>query len=386
MKSTRWLQLVLLTILLCSIKPALAHPALFTSAHVYIQRDGRYQLFTSFDLLAFALQKTSLEIGDPPMNALLDGPPATLARKIAEARTNFTYNLKLQTDQGDAVISNLTFPTLKEVNEWKAPEGKPRLPVVASVEVDGRLPDDASQIRFQFPVFLGTVILTVDLPGGAVYDEPIDAGSISSVIALHLQRSGSATPPLSESPLTWRQVWSRYIVLGIKHIIPEGTDHICFVLGLFLLNTRLSFLLWQVTAFTLAHSITLALSLYGVVQSPASIVEPGIALSIVFIAVENLTTNKVGYRRLVVVFGFGLIHGLGFASAIKETGLPKRDFLSALLGFNLGVELGQLIVIAAAFMSVGWFRGCPGYRRWVVIPASLLIALIATCWFVQRIT
>ena len=375
-----------MAILLGPVRPAMAHPALFTSAHVYIQPDGRYQLFTSFDLLAFALQKTSLEIGDPPMNALLDGPPETLAGKIDEARTNFTSNLKLLTDQGDGVTSNLKFPTLKEVTEWKSPEGKPRLPVVASVEVDGRLPDDASQIRFQFPASLGTVILTVDLPGGGVYDEPIDAGSISSVITLHLQRSGSAKTPLSGSPLTWRQVWSRYIVLGIKHIVPEGTDHICFVLGLFLLSTRLSLLLWQVTAFTLAHSITLALSVYGVVQLPASIVEPGIALSIVFIAVENLATTKVGYRRLLVVFGFGLIHGLGFASAIKETGLPKRDFLSALLGFNLGVELGQLIVITAAFMAVGWFRGHPGYRRWVVIPFSLLIALIATCWFFQRIT
>jgi hypothetical protein len=235
-------------------------------------------------------------------------------------------------------------------------------------------------------VSLGAVILTVDLPGGGVYDEPIDAGALSSWINIRLQQSATAPPAPSGPASNGMRVWWRYILLGIKHIIPEGTDHICFVLGLFLLNSRTSFLLWQVSAFTLAHSITLALSLYGVVQLPASIVEPGIALSIVFIAVENLVTTKVTYRRLFVVFGFGLIHGLGFASALKQTGLPKEDFLSALLGFNLGVELGQLIIIAAAFLAVGWFRGRPWYRRWIVIPASLLIALIAVCWFIQRVT
>jgi hypothetical protein len=385
MKIARWFRLALLAIFFCSIQPAGAHPALFTSAHIYIQPDGRYQLFTTFDLLAFALHKTSVEISDPEMNALLDGPSDTLVKTIADARTNFIGSMELQTDQGTSVVSDLKFPTMKEVNEWKASGENRKLPVVANVEVDGRLPAGASQVRFQFPVSLGTVILTVDLPGGGVYDEPIDAGTFSSEIGIRLQQPNGARPPSPEPPESGIWVWLRYIVLGIKHIIPEGTDHICFVLGLFLLNSRTTFLLWQVTAFTLAHSITLALSLYGVVQLPASIVEPGIALSIVFIAVENLATTKVSYRRLFVVFGFGLIHGLGFASALKQTGLPKRDFLSALLGFNLGVEFGQLIVIVSAFLLVGWFRGCPWYRRRIVIPASLVIALIAVCWFIQRV-
>jgi hypothetical protein len=385
MKIVRWFRPALLAIFFCSLLPSGAHPALFTSAHIYIQPDGQYQLFTSFDLLAFALHKTSVEISDPEMNALLDGPPETLAKTIAAARTNFIGTLELPTDRGAGLISQLKFPTMKEINEWKASGENRKLPIVASVEVDGRLPANASQLRFQFPVSLGTVVLTVDLPGGGVYDEPIDAGTFSSLIAVHLQQSGTAPSPASGPSPTGLWVWLRYIFLGIKHIIPEGADHICFVLGLFLLNSRTTFLLWQVTAFTLAHSITLALSLYGVVQLPTSIVEPGIALSIVFIAVENLVTNKVSFRRLFVVLGCGLIHGLGFASALKQTGLPKRDFLSALLGFNLGVELGQLIVIVAAFLMVGWFRGCPWYRRRVVVPASLLIAFIAVCWFFQRI-
>jgi hypothetical protein len=386
MKLVRWFRLALLLVPFCPVNSAEAHPAIFTSAQIYIQPDGRYQLFTRFDLLAFALQETSAQIGDPAMNALLDGPPEILAQKIAEARTNFLEQTKLQTDQGFGVVSRLKFPTLKEVDEWKSSGISPRLPVVANVEMDGRLPDAAAQVRFQFPVCLGAVILTVNLPGGRTYDEPIDAGTLSSDIAIHLLQSSQVASSASEVLPARSWVWLRYIVLGIEHIIPEGTDHICFVLGLFLMSTRLSFLLWQVTTFTLAHSITLALSLYGIVQLPASVVEPGIALSIVFIAVENLVSAKVTYRRLLVVFGFGLVHGLGFASALKETSLPRGDFLSALLGFNLGVEFGQLIVISAAFLMVGWFRGCSWYRRWIVVPASLMIALIAVCWFFQRIT
>ncbi len=385
MKIVCWFRLALLAGLFCSIEPAGAHPAVFTSAQIYIQPDGRYQLFTRFDLLAFALEKTSVEIDDRSMNALLDGPAETVAQKISQARTNFIASLKVQTDRGPGIISNLKFPAMKEVNDWKAAGQERRLPVVANVEVEGRLPSDASRVQFQFPVLLGTVILTANLPGGAVYDEPINAGTSSSLIDVRLQQSASMSSPLPEPSPTVGRVWLRYIVLGVRHIIPEGTDHILFVLGLFLLSTRLSFLLWQLTAFTLAHSITLALSLYGVVQLPASIVEPGIALSIVFIAVENLASVRVGYRRLFVVFGFGLIHGLGFARALKETGLPRQDFLSALLGFNAGVELGQLIVVVIAFLLVGWFRTCPWYRRRVIIPVSVLIAAIAACWFFQRI-
>ena len=109
--------------------------------------------------------------------------------------------------------------------------------------------------------------------------------------------------------------------------------------------------------------------------------EPCIAASIVFIGIENVRGTETGYRRLFIVFGFGLIHGLGFASAIRETGLPKRDFLSALIAFNIGVELGQLI----AFLILGWFRNSPHYRNKVVIPGSLLISLIAAFWFFQRV-
>jgi hydrogenase/urease accessory protein HupE len=173
--------------------------------------------------------------------------------------------------------------------------------------------------------------------------------------------------------------------MGFEHIVPEGLDHILFVLGLFLLGTRLKPLLWQITAFTVAHSLTLGLSLYGIVHLPSSIVEPVIAASIVFVAVENLFTAELKPWRPLVVFAFGLVHGLGFAGALKDLGLQRRDFLTALVGFNGGVELGQLFVVALALLAVGWLRSRPCYRRLVVVPASLLIAAVAMVWTIQRI-
>jgi hypothetical protein len=178
---------------------------------------------------------------------------------------------------------------------------------------------------------------------------------------------------------------AKYLRLGFTHILPHGLDHVLFVLGLFLLSASLRPLLWQVTAFTIAHSITLALALYGVLRLPAMIVEPLIALSIAFIAMENLFTSDLKPWRPVVVFGFGLVHGLGFAGVLSDIGLPRGQYLTALLTFNAGVELGQLAVIALALAAVGWFRRCAWYRPAVVLPASGAIAAVAVFWTIERL-
>lgn len=177
-----------------------------------------------------------------------------------------------------------------------------------------------------------------------------------------------------------------YIPIGFDHIVPKGTDHILFVLGLFFLSTRLGPLLWQISAFTVAHTITLALASLGYVSLPGSIVEPLIAASIVFVAVENILSKGVSRWRIFVVFGFGLLHGLGFASVLAEFGLPDHAFLPALIGFNVGVELGQLAVITAAFfLTAYWFGKAPWYRRVIATPASVLIALVGAWWFIERV-
>jgi HupE/UreJ protein len=177
-----------------------------------------------------------------------------------------------------------------------------------------------------------------------------------------------------------------YVRLGYTHILPFGLDHILFVLSLFLLSPRLKPVLWQATAFTVAHSVTLGLAMYQLITPPARIVEPLIALSIVYVALENIFSPRLKPSRVGVVFLFGLVHGLGFAGALGQLGLPQSAYLLSLVMFNLGVELGQLTIILAAWFLVGkWFGSRPYYRRWIVKPSSLAIAGVAAFWTIQRI-
>lgn len=201
--------------------------------------------------------------------------------------------------------------------------------------------------------------------------------------------AGTTSPPIPLGGGVVRSGWSvfaGYVPVGFDHILPKGADHILFVLGLFFLSTRMRPLLWQVSAFTLAHTVTLALGALGWVSVPATVVEPLIAASIAYVGIENLLTRGLSPWRPFVVFGFGLLHGLGFASVLGEFGLPPEHFVPALIGFNVGVELGQLTVIAVAFLTVGfWFGSKPWYRARIANPASLIIAVIGTWWFVERV-
>src|SRR5207247_7497926 len=146
----------------------------------------------------------------------------------------------------------------------------------------------------------------------------------------------------------------RYLTLGFTHIVPKGLDHMLFVLGIYLLSGRARSVLWQVSAFTVAHSITLGLSMYGLVAVSPRIVEPLIALSIAYVAVENILLSDLKAWRVVLVFAFGLLHGMGFAGALKELGLPRSEFVTALLTFKLGVETWQLEELVAAYMLGRW--------------------------------
>ncbi len=176
-----------------------------------------------------------------------------------------------------------------------------------------------------------------------------------------------------------------YLKLGYKHILPLGLDHILFVLSLFLFSADLKKVLWQSLAFTVAHSVTLGLAAYNVITISPNIVEPLIALSIMYVALENIFAKKLKASRIGIIFLFGLIHGLGFASALSSLGLPKDAFLSSLIMFNIGVELGQVTVILAAFLLFGfWFGKKPYYHKYIVTPLSLVIAAIALFWVIQR--
>jgi hydrogenase/urease accessory protein HupE len=199
------------------------------------------------------------------------------------------------------------------------------------------------------------------------------------------------TPPalLATSPDTPDQattLWG-FLRLGFRHILPDGLDHILFIVGLFLFSYRFRPLLLQVTVFTLAHSITLALSALEIYRMDGRLAEPLIAASIIVVGVENCLrrkdTDHTGPLRLAIVFGFGLIHGLGIANMLAGYQLGD-GFLLPLIGFNIGVEVGQITVLGICFGVLGRTLRLPFYRHRIAIPLSLLITLIGSWWLLER--
>ena len=187
------------------------------------------------------------------------------------------------------------------------------------------------------------------------------------------------------SAMSWSKKMYIFIKAGFEHIIPQALDHLLFVLGLFFSTLKLRSLILQVTAFTFAHSITLALAALGFVKLQLSVVEPLIFLSIVWVAFENTFFKKTTKWRPLVVFTFGLLHGLGFATLLTQYGLPKDNFISLLLAFNVGVEFGQFAVLLAAFILIRLIYLKTEYKNQLKIPASILIGCTGLFWFIESI-
>jgi HupE / UreJ protein. len=207
------------------------------------------------------------------------------------------------------------------------------------------------------------------------------------LLAITLSQSSSAHIIVGElEKMTKTEAAFLYLELGYEHIVPLGFDHILFVLSLFLLSPKLKVVLWQATAFTVAHSVTLGLAMYHVITPDAKIVEPVIALSIMYVALENIFSAKLKTSRIGVVFLFGLVHGMGFANALGQLGLPEKSYLSSLVMFNVGVEFGQITIILLAFFLIGkWFGDKLYYKKIIAIPLSILIAATASYWTIERL-
>ncbi len=275
----------------------------------------------------------------------------------------------------DGSLAGPTFDTVRSEADAD-PESALRPPTVV-VRLRGQVPAGAQNISWSYDLTSASYAVTFKPAGGAAERvEWLEGGQAAQPFPLLDHR---AAPTRTAVALT-------YVRLGFTHILPKGLDHILFVLGIFLFGRGLRPMLWQVSAFTVAHSITLGLALYGVVSLPASIVEPLIAVSIVYVAVENLVASELQPWRVALVFGFGLLHGLGFAGVLRELALPRSEFLTGLIAFNVGVEAGQLTVIAGASLLVAhWATRQDRYRRYVVQPASCAIALVGAYWTVTRI-
>jgi len=346
-------------------------PAIATFA---MQPNGDYSIMISLNLEAIlsGIGAEHEDTDDSPnaerYNTLRALSPNELRSAFQPFEKEFLEGVTLRFGDDIAESPQLGQLTIPEIGDLE-------LARISEFVLTGVVPYGAESFVWQWKEAFGSSVIRV-LPQGE-----------GDGVSFWLQ-NGDPSEPISIAGIDQRTRWEQfldYIIIGFEHIVPKGLDHILFVIGIFLLSSHWKPLLTQVTAFTIAHSITLGLSIYGIVQLPSNIVEPLIAASIVYVGIENLFTQKLQKWRAAVVFAFGLLHGLGFASVLFEIGLPRDAFLEGLLAFNIGVELGQLAVIAVAFVVIGfWGRNREWYRPWVIVPGSLAVSVVGGWWFLER--
>jgi hydrogenase/urease accessory protein HupE len=358
MKFTFWWAVALMFL---AGSPAHAHEIGTTRVSVTFTQGASYNVEVVTDA-ASLVEKLSGQTPPPDANSTV------LQNQLCEFDAPFRRRVVLAFD-GAAVTPDIDYAVTGIATATSSP--------IATIHLKGHIPQNARQFAWTYSWTFATYSLTV---GDGIHEtqvtEWLEGGQTSRPVSLVL-------PSIPVKRVT---IALRYLALGVTHIVPNGFDHMLFVLGIFLLSRRLRQVLAQVSAFTIAHSITLALSIYGIVSVSPKIVEPMIAVSIAYVAIENIFLSDLKPWRVALIFVFGLLHGMGFAGALKELGLPRSEFVTALVTFNVGVEAGQLAVIGTAFLLVGWYCGRRNwYRKAVVMPASALIACTAIYWTVQRV-
>ena len=360
--------------LVAQVQTAAAHEIQPAVVEIEVTPKGALNIVARLNLEAFLadIGADHADTDDAPTATLYDelrqlGPEA-LARRATDAAGLLTSAITLTVD---VVVLPL------EITNVNVPEiGNPSEARQSNISFESNAPAGAETLVWEASSRFGITALRVRRDGEdrPYYGALINADTLSDPVPLDIA-----------AEQTLIDIVVRYVVSGFDHIVPKGLDHILFVIGIFLLSPRLRPLLIQITSFTIAHSITLALGALDILSVPGAIVEPLIAASIVFIALENLMTGRLHTRRPIIIFAFGLLHGLGFASVLREFGMPTGDFIAALLAFNFGVELAQLTIIAACYLTVGRFFGSkPWYRRFIVAPASITIAALAMFWVLDR--
>ena len=353
------------------VKPALIEISANTNGQVTVEiRASIEALLTGIN----GRYKNTQEAPQAEAYDVLRGLPAkSLAEKFTPFQVQFLQEIELLADDK---------PVSLQLDRVAIPEpGYTKVPRISLIYLRGELPRSAEKLRWYYPNAFGDYAVRV-----RQVDVSAEQWHWSTWQWITTDRSSEAFPLtalFTRKPIL--EVITGYIRIGFDHIIPLGMDHVLFILGLYLLSIRWAPLLWQVTMFTLAHTITLGLGMATIINLPAMIVEPLIALSIAYVAIENLVVRGLHKWRLLLVFLFGLLHGLGFASTLAEFGMPGQAFMTALISFNVGVELGQLAVIAGAFLLLGWFRHKHWYHLVIVTPLSLMIAATGLYWMVERL-
>ncbi|MCB1726294.1 MAG: HupE/UreJ family protein [Gammaproteobacteria bacterium] len=354
------------------VKPALVEISVFT--------EGRFkvEIRASIEALLTGINSQYKDTRQAPTSEEYDRLRALQAPELAQAFEPFKGRML------DAIRLQLDGqPAQPQITQVDIPvPGYTKVPRISLIVLEGDIPVNTRELSWYYPSAFGDNAVRVRQvdEGNQQWhwsgwqwirdDRPSEPFSLNEVFR---------TPGLLD-------VVGEYVGAGFDHIIPDGLDHILFVTGLFLFSARIRPLLWQITMFTIAHSLTLAMAMTGLIELPARVVEPLIALSIAYVGIENVWHRQLHRSRLVLVFAFGLLHGLGFASMLSDFGMPDRAFATALISFNVGVEGGQLAVIGLAYLTLGlWFGAKPYYRSLVAIPGSVVISAVGLYWTWQRL-
>jgi len=371
---------LLLAVLLATGMPARADVVRPALVEISVNTNGTFsiEVRASIEALLTGINTRYKNTREAPNAEAYDDLRVLQADELAAAfepfKQRFIESVRLLFDGQPAAM------TITRVN---IPEpGYTKVPRISVIYLEGTIARDIRQLSWYYPQEFGDNAVRV-----RQVDETNEKWHWSDWQWLRKDEPSE--------PFTLTEVFTRtpviktirtYMVAGFEHILPGGLDHILFILGIFLLSIRLRPLLWQVTMFTVAHTLTLGLSMRGIIQLPAQVVEPLIALSIAYVGVENIFARSLHKSRLLLVFGFGLLHGMGFASVLQEFGMPGDAFMTALISFNVGVELGQLAVISLAYATIGfWFGRQTWYRGGVVISGSAAIAVTGLYWTWDRI-
>jgi hypothetical protein len=351
---------------------ARAHSFAFTDVTLRLH-EGTFEADVTCDLDALALGVDAAATDSAALAAEIASLPAA-ERGQLEARLAELLRRRLRVLFDDQPAP---FDLMLPENGHQRPAGAAPRALGLVARLGGRVPAGARTVGFfASRAFPPMRLHVVAADGRTLATEMLERGAASAAVALDRPAPAARTA----------EVAARFGRLGFEHILPEGLDHVLFVLGLALLCSRLKPLLLQVSAFTAAHTLALALAVYGMATLPSRVVEPLIAASIVYVAVENLFRAEPTRTRIALVFVFGLLHGLGFAGALTDLGWPQGRRLTALVAFNVGVELGQLAVIAAAVLLLAGAARLPLPRRRIEQAASTAVACVALVWTVRRLS
>lgn len=325
-----------------------------------VERTDDSVVFRFYLDAAYALPEFRGDEDEPPLDLawLRTREPEEWARIRREATAYLNDCIAIETQAGRASL-DLTFPDFESSPPRFVSQGLAEMPPMIEVRAEVPFPPGAIRLKWEEPFGVVLILSTQD--------------DILPVI------SGETVTLFERSPgfVTW-------VRIGWDHIVPKGLDHILFILGIFLLSPNWRPLLKQSLTFTLAHSATLIFAALGWVHLPSKPVEVLIALSITWIAIENFGKRRLGAVRYTTIAVFGLIHGLGFAGMLAPLLPPGRPevLLSGIVGFNLGVEAGQVAVLAVALACFGWWKKhhFDHLRR----GGSLTIAVVGLIWAVER--